>query len=352
MIVSFCRCSGLFAVLIGLMLISVACFNSETSSSIAFVSEIDGDAEIFLLEPKSGNTTRITSNGGSDVYPSWSPDRTKIAYLSDQSGNYKVYIANPSEGVINRMLVDSDIRIEPLKPIWSPDGSMLSFSASSDGDTDLYLADVNVESRQDATRITFNPGAEHLGGWSPDGEWVVFHSLGLSEYQGIWIRNPKGVNSIRLTDKDDRDAKWSPKGDRIVFTRYGKDGQTRICLLVVASKGDWSNSGESNPDERCLTDTAENSRSPMWAPSGELLAYVSSVNGTMEIFTMDSEGLESQQKTTNSVDDLYPVWAPDGKEIAFISYLYGLGEIIILDVSDGTHNRLTENDAQDHSHNW
>jgi len=82
------------------------------------------------------------------------------------------------------------------------------------------------------------------------------------------------------------------------------------------------------------------------------LAYVSSVNGTMEIFTMDREGLESQQKTTNSVDDLYPVWAPDGKEIAFISYLYGLGEIIILDVSDGTHNRLTENDAQDHSHNW
>ena len=199
MIVSFCRYGVLFAMLIGLMLLTVACFNSEAFSSIAFVSEIDGDAEIFLLDPNSGDTTRITSNGGADIYPSWSPDRTKIAYVSDQSGGYKLYIADPAEGVIKRLLLNADIQIEPFTPVWSPDGTILSFSASSAGDSDLYVADANVDEKQEATRITFNPGAEQLGDWSPDGEWLVFHSSGMPAYQGLWLRNPDGVNLIQLT---------------------------------------------------------------------------------------------------------------------------------------------------------
>ena len=347
MIASFCRYSVLLAMLVGLMLITVACFNSETSSNIVFVSEMDGDAEIFLLEPESGETTRITSNGGSDIYPNWSPDRSKIAYVSDQAGSYKLYIANPSEGVIKRLLLDSDLQIEPLQPVWSPDGSTLSFSASSNGDSDLYVADANLDEKQDATRITFNPGAEHLGDWSPDGEWLVFHSSGLPAYQGLWLRNPDGVNLIQLTSEDDRNARWSPNGDDIVFTRHS-EGASKICVASKQTNGHWRD--DVNTD--CYTPGGESNQSPVWSPDGKSLAYVSFGDGNAEIYTMGPDGTKQRRLTKNNVDDLHPVWGPDGKRIAFVSYLYGLGEIIVLDVSEGKQKRLTRNNSEDHSHNW
>ena len=347
MIVSFCRYGVLFAMLIGLMLLTVACFNSEAFSSIAFVSEIDGDAEIFLLEPNSGNTTRITSNGGSDIYPSWSPDRTKIAYVSDQSGGYKLYIADPAEGVIKRLLLNSDIQIEPFKPVWSPDGTILSFSASSAGDSDLYVADANVDEKQEATRITFNPGGEQLGDWSPDGEWLVFHSSGMPAYQGLWLRNPDGVNLIQLTSENDRNAKWSPNGGDIVFTRQWED-TSQICVASKQANGNWRD--DVNTD--CYTPKGEDNQSPVWSPDGKSLAYISFGDGNAEIYTMNSDGTKQRRLTKNNVDDLHPVWGPDGKRIAFVSYMYGLGEIIVLDVSEGKQNRLTRNSSEDHSHDW
>jgi hypothetical protein len=79
------RLTPLLAMLLTLAL-SVACFGSG-NQQIAFVSEVAGEPEIFLLDLETGETTPMTSNNGRDFNPLWSPDRKQIVYLTDEPGD-------------------------------------------------------------------------------------------------------------------------------------------------------------------------------------------------------------------------------------------------------------------------
>ena len=134
----------------------------------------------------------------------------------------------------------------------------------------MYVFDIEQERH---TRITDGAAEERLGGWSPDGEWLVLY--GMNGFQrGLWLRNPQGVNLLRLTDGDDAGPVWSPDGRLLAFTRTA-GGVSHIYAVRRNQDGGWTAEAE----VVALTDDARSNHSPAFAPTAT--PSPSSRNGTV-----------------------------------------------------------------------
>lgn len=320
-------------------LVLAAC-SSSLDQQVILVSEADGDQEIFLLDVGNGRTVQLTDNQAQDFGPVWSKDRKMIAYLTDESGNLEInQIDRNGDAMTRRTLGES---IDPsARPVWSPGGDRLAFVSRREGNAELYVLESD---RGSPTRITFNEDQDHLGDWSPDGEWLVFYA---DTPPGLWLRNPSGVNLIRLTQGVDADPVWSPDGEGIAFVRT-QDENADIYLLTRPNAGTWRGS----VTEHRLTLAPEPDIAPAWSPDSNSLAFVSHRDGNAEIYTMRADGTRQLRLTNNGQDDLDPAWSPDGRRIAFVSYLYGAGEIFVTDADGSNQQRLTNNDAEENSPDW
>lgn len=101
--------------------------------------------------------------------------------------------------------------------------------------------------------------------------------------------------------------------------------------------------GCGKPEPRQLTDFGQQ---PVWSPDGSMIAFLSSRDGDMEIFTMKADGSDIVQLTSNSSDDLSFSWSPDGKLLAYTAYSSGRTSADIFTIgSDGSNNHLLRTDA-------
>lgn len=96
------KTTGTFLFL-GIMLVAGACSDggstptppsSATSGGIAFVSERDGNAEIYVVNADGTGLGRLTNDPAEDTGPAWSPDGTGITFASDRDGNFDIYAMN------------------------------------------------------------------------------------------------------------------------------------------------------------------------------------------------------------------------------------------------------------------
>jgi TolB protein len=323
-------------------LLLLAC-SSSSDQQIVFVSESDGDPEIFMLDIGNGTAVQLTENNARDFGPVWSEDREKIAYLTDESGNLEINQIDRNGAATSRLTPGESIDAN-ARPVWSPDGDRLAFVSQREGNPELY---VRESDRVDPTRITFNQAQDRLGDWSPDGEWLVFYATDADSEPGLWLRNPNGVNLIRLTQGKDSDAVWSPDGEGIAFVRNQDDNQD-VYIVTKLDAGTWRD----NVNELRLTQAPEPDVSPVWSPDSDSLAFVSFRDGNAEIYTMRADGVRQQRLTNNGQDDLDPVWSPDGRKIAFVSYLYGPGDIFVTDAEGSNQQRLTNNNSEENSPDW
>ena len=107
----------------------------EAVSQIAFVSERDGNSEIYVINSDGSGLANLTNNPARDHAPAWSPDGSRIAFRSRRGeGSYNLYVmgadgSNPIRLVTNA----SDDGSGDYTPHWSPDGSKILFNANREG---------------------------------------------------------------------------------------------------------------------------------------------------------------------------------------------------------------------------
>ncbi|HUW95005.1 MAG TPA: peptidoglycan DD-metalloendopeptidase family protein [Anaerolineae bacterium] len=103
---------------------AVAAPPTPANGRIAFISYLDGNSDVYVMNADGSALTNVTKNPAYDVDPTWSPDGRRIAFASDRVGNYEIYVMNADgSGLIrltNQLATD-------WEPSWSPDGQQITF---------------------------------------------------------------------------------------------------------------------------------------------------------------------------------------------------------------------------------
>ena len=274
---------------------------SPDGSRLAFVSDRDGGYEIYVMDADGQNQTRLTDAGGR--FPSWSPDGSRLAFVSNRDGGYEIYVMD-ADGQNQTRLTDAG----GGSPSWSPDGSRLAFVSDRDGGYEIYVMDADG---QNQTRLTDAGG--RFPSWSPDGSRLAFVSNRDGRYE-IYVMDADGQNQTRLTDAGGRFPSWSPDGSRLAFMSW-RDGNAEIYVIDADGQ-----------NQTRLTDAG--GWLPSWSPDGSRLNFVSS---DYEIYVMDADG-RNQTRLTHRLAYTYGEsfsWSPDGSRLAFVSDRDGGSEIYV-----------------------
>ena len=340
------------ALVLALILASVSCFGGS-ERHIVYVSEQDGNPDVLTVDPESGESTVLERGTPVQTGPVWSPDGKRVALVVDDGSGRKVVIVevDRQEAPVTLSPDDPGTESNQGSPRWNSDGDMVAYVSQQNGETDVYVSPPHGGAQ---TRITSGGSSELLGDWSPDGQWLVFSRSsaspeGSDDVQGLWLRNPSGVNLLQLTHGADSHPAWSPDGDVIAFVRNDL-GNLDIYAVSPEDGDDWRGKLAVH---RWLN-SPQDEHSPAWNPDGDTLAFVTTRDGNPEIYTAQLDHDDPPLRLTiNEAADTQPVWSPNGNRIAFVTNLFGdTSEIIVMD-SDGTNQqRLTHNDARDYSPDW
>jgi TolB protein len=261
---------------------------------IAFVSERRGNEDIYIMNADGTGVRQLTTHPGRDVWPTWSPDGKRIAFMSERHGRWNTFLMDVQTGESSiQLMVETGINWEPA---WSPDGEWIAFSSPRTGESELYLWEV---SSGEMLRLTANDVVDGYPSWSPDGTQLAY----LTDRDGNWeiyVMNPDGSDPRNLTnhEADEIDAHWSPDGEHIVFTS-NRNGNMEI--YVMSSDG---------RDQHRLTDTEVDEVNPDWSPDGARIAFSREVDGNEDVYLISVDGRDLRRLTRSSSDDSGPVWRP------------------------------------------
>ena len=123
---------------------------SLEESKIAFVSDRDGNNEIYVMNADGSYLNRLTKNNEYDYDPMWSPNGQKIAFTSHRDGNQEIYVMNADGSNQKRLTKNNEYDYAPM---WSPNGQKIAFASDRRGYLEIY---VMKSDGSDQTRLTTN----------------------------------------------------------------------------------------------------------------------------------------------------------------------------------------------------
>lgn len=319
--------------IIALFFASIAC--SSASEPIVFTSDRDGNMEIFAIDPdNAAELVNLTKSADNEFAPAISPNGRMLAFLSGDDRENALNVLSLHNENHPRITIGS-MEGGHRDHSWAPSSERISYLVQNGGDPTSHVVGYDGSFVMDLTSVV----ADEIGGWSYDGSTVAF-VVNRDGAQGIYLRNPDGVNEVRLTTTPDYNPVWSPNSHKIAFLS-DRDGNPEVYVM---------NSDAS--EQRRLTQTSSAEYDITWSPDGRKLAFVGEEDGNAEIYVVDVRSGETDRLTRNGVRDDQPVWSPDGNRIAFVSYLDGDGEIIMMDANGKNQVRLTNNAFDDSSPAW
>src|SRR6266566_525644 len=199
----------------------------DLPSPIAFQSDRSGNYEIYVMTRGGAPLVRLTNTTAANGQPSWSPDGAKLAFTSERDGNREIYVMN-ADGT-NQIRLTNNAATD-YWPAWSPDGAKLAFESDRDGNLEIYV--MNADGTN-ATRLTSNSTEDSSPAWSPDATWIAFSCDpdGTASLE-ICVINADGTNLVRLTNNPAPDGSpaWSRDGTKILFTSL-RNGNADLFIM-------------------------------------------------------------------------------------------------------------------------
>ncbi len=268
----------------------------------------------------------------------------RIAFISNREGNWEIYTMKPDGSDVRNV---TSCPAGDHFPRWIAGGSRLSFRSQRDRDDGAWdRFEIDIDGT-DATKI---PMLERLN--NPDlGEFPELHPSGsyavnAVEREGeldlyIWRYDGGGERVIAPAKGADYRARFSPDGSRILFISE-RDGNPEVYTVRF-----------DGADVRRLTNSPGNDRYAQWSPDGKRIAFASDRDGkNLEIYVMDADGSNPKRLTDNEVEDGEISWSPDGTRLAFRSDQFGNSEVCVVEIATGKITNLSNNDAYDAEPVW
>ena len=254
----------------------------QATSYLLKVADADGYNEQTVL----ASTEPVIS-------PSWSPDGTKIAYVSFEQKKPIVMVQSLSTGARS---VVAAFKGNNSAPAWSPDGTKLAVTLTKDGGSQLYL--MNADGSGTPTRLASSAGIDTEPAFSPDGRHIVFTSDRGGSPQ-VYRASASGGDVQRMTFSGTYNVspRYSPDGKNLIYIQRN-GGQYRVVMQELETS-----------QIQVLTDTGLD-ESPSFAPNGRTILYATNVKGKGMLATVSNDGRIKQRLTTQAGDIREPAWGP------------------------------------------
>jgi Tol biopolymer transport system component len=267
--------------------------------SIVYQSRESGDSRWYVHVMNNDGSDRARLAEGQSGFlsaPSWSPDGSTLAYVSEADGNPDIWVVDlDGSNAINLTQEES----KDHSPAWSPDGAWIAFASLRDSRYwELYAMRPDGS---DVQRLTWWEDASDLSpSWSPDGTRLAFASKRDGNWE-IYTMDREGGNLVRLTNDpaDDTNPAWAPDGSRIAFVST-RDGYAEIYVMSITG----------GPATNISNAPYSSEHGPTWSPDGSRLAFYSDRDGGWNIHVMASDGSDVIRLTGGQSNDQVPAWRP------------------------------------------
>ncbi|QDQ86346.1 Tol-Pal system protein TolB [Alcaligenaceae bacterium SJ-26] len=263
------------------------------STRLAYVLKQGNTFELQIADADGQNPQVALRSREPIISPTWSPDGTRLAYVSFESGKPVVYAHNLSTG--QRVPV-ANYKGNNSAPAWSPDGSRLAVVLTRDGLSQIYT--INSSDGSGLQRVTQSGGIDTEPVFTPDGRSIIFTSDRSGSPQ-IYRASLDGGNAQRLTFNGNYNIspRISPDGNTLLYVAR-RNGDFRIASLNLAT------------NQETLLTNGRDDLSPSFAPNGMQILYAASLGGRSVLAAVSSDGRVRQTLSVLNGEVREPTWGP------------------------------------------
>lgn len=296
---------------------------------LLFVSNQDGDREIFITNLKGENLTQLTQNSSDDYDASWSPNGQHILFTSNRdNGNSEVYI----------MRTDGSQQVNLSKSAgydgqarWSPDGNSIAFTSDRDGAIGLFIMtpmtgnDIRKLSFEHSKNVGFSQPV-----WSPNGKWIAYRKQNERAKADLWLVDVDKNKHRQLTNNDKFDddlPNWSPDSNKLIY-QSRRNREYNIYLYNINSN-----------KESKLTNLPSADARPRWSNQGNEIVFLSTrgPSGRTQVFIMNEDGSRQHGITDNRFQVNDAEWL-DENRLIYVSWERGnVSNVFLTNIKSGVH---------------
>ncbi len=251
------------------------------------------------------------------------PFATRIAYVAKSNGEYRLEVAD-SDGE-NAFTAFRDT--EPvISPVWSPDGSKLAYVSFNTKKPVVYVQELATRRR---IAVANFKGSNSAPAWSPDGRKLAI-ALSREGLTQVFTINADGSDLRRLTSSGaiDTEPCFSPDGQTIYFTSDRSGGPQ---IYRMSSDGG---------DVRRVTFNGSYNISPAISPDGKMLTYISRRDGRFQVYVLEL-ATSQELRLSDGARDESPSFAPNGRYIMYASESGGRSNLAVVAVDGSTRYTLS-----------
>ena len=274
---------------------------SPDGKQVAFISNISGRNNIWIVSAESGWPTQLTVSNQSQTSPAWSPTGRWIAYMSDTDGNeqFDIFLVAPSNGQVVNLTNTPEISEGGM--VWSPDGERLAYivKAKDGANWEIEVMEILTKKITHVSRNTPKNLSNYVVAWSRDGKSLVYNQQDAAGKDGsIFIANVATGKTTNLTphqgEQNFSATDISPDGKSLLITSNSSNAYNNAAVLDVATrKITW------------LTSEKWEVTSGKFSPNGKLLTWATNTDGNGDIAIYDLATHQSHRlPATNGINTL------------------------------------------------
>ncbi len=314
---------------------------SPNGDRIAFVSDRSGIFQVWIMNADGTDPRQVTRGSMIHGWPRWSPDGSRLVYWGyDPAADTSVVIVDSMDGADPIVLAQSDELLD--RPAWRPDGLHIAYAGQTEGNWDVWVAAVDGS---ESYRLTSDDQMETNPLWSPDGSVIAYkvapnkaYNLTVEQFmtfengfESPTVHEWNSIKSIQMND-------WSPDGSRIAYTAEivtNTSGEDRVTYLAAAQTVRLTDTGLATGMPIVLSKGSTlGDRGPVFSPDGSKIAFWAwDTAYRATLWTAAADGSNLKQLTARGYD-MYPQWSPDGTSLLFESHRGGNSDLWMVSVAE------------------